>query len=332
MCGADWPTPSPVPPGNGSPPRVRSRRLVSTCLPYRVRITSACAEQTVDTSLTPGATTDHLRVCGADADVGHRMQVARGSPPRVRSRQTPCFSWELADGITSACAEQTSLQAPATCSPRDHLRVCGADSLMSACMPTVPGSPPRVRSRRIVIVSCRLLDRITSACAEQTSPNPTFKTQAWDHLRVCGADLNGEAADPKAAGSPPRVRSRLTGYPSKGYSLGITSACAEQTMAVGLFVAGAGDHLRVCGADNYTSGRPYGIHGSPPRVRSRRNQIRPPTSVGGITSACAEQTDARTDVGISSEDHLRVCGADAMPRSRAEPDAGSPPRVRSRLV
>ena len=70
---------------------------------------------------------------------------------------------------------------------------------------------------------------ITSACAEQTSNTVVPAVNGMDHLRVCGAD-NFAVPDWWAAwGSPPRVRSRRPLTVERFDTLGITSACAEQT-------------------------------------------------------------------------------------------------------
>ena len=50
----------------GSPPRVRSRRLSSGLGRRSAGITSACAEQTLDAEINTSDWKDHLRVCGAD--------------------------------------------------------------------------------------------------------------------------------------------------------------------------------------------------------------------------------------------------------------------------
>ena len=86
----------------------------------------------------------------------------------------------------------------------------------------------------------------------------------------------------------------------------------------------------MCGADRFDGGEWDGPWGSPPRVRSRPPAAGAPASPPGITSACAEQTDACMSARVSSWDHLRVCGADIAALSPAEPQLGSPPRVRSR--
>ena len=61
-------------------------------------------------------------------------------------------------------------------------------------------------------------------------------------------------------------------------------------------------------------------HWTPPQANYRN----------GITSACAEQTDAACAQGYCDWDHLRVCGADYGPNGDVSRILGSPPRVRSR--
>ena len=108
MCGADRLISVAAACRAGLPPRVRSRPDPTTGLPYRGRITSACAEQTGSRHLNDDGHRDYLRVCGADMKSTLRYKDMTGLPPRVRSRrpQSRRVAHEL--GITSACAEQTS--------------------------------------------------------------------------------------------------------------------------------------------------------------------------------------------------------------------------------
>ena len=147
---------------------------------------------------------------------------------------------------------------------------------------------------------------------------------------MCGADLPliGEIVHP--SGSPPRVRSRRWRIGWPGGSPRITSACAEQTSRSRLRALPARDHLRVCGADMLWRSCRKAFPGSPPRVRSRLVQPTARTRIGGITSACAEQTLVVSSWLNPWWDHLRVCGADSNVGSSLSHDMGSPPRVRSR--
>ena len=147
VCGADLCRPRNMNRLPGSSPRVRSRPVTQSAGKYGSGIISACAEQTTRTRNTWARTTDHLRVCGADARRFDIDAIARGSSPRVRSRHD---GWKCAyanTGIISACAEQTACRAQRAWRARDHLRVCGADAAAVAVVMFVAGSSPRVRSR-----------------------------------------------------------------------------------------------------------------------------------------------------------------------------------------
>ena len=153
---------------SGSPPRVRSRPEADRAVLWRQGITSACAEQTPSTGPNRWRVKDHLRVCGADRRDDHQRRAPPGSPPRVRSRLGLRIARRGLPGITSACAEQTNPVPPAPASAGDHLRVCGADLQTMKKEITRVGSPPRVRSRPLMIFIGVVLSGITSACAEQT--------------------------------------------------------------------------------------------------------------------------------------------------------------------
>ena len=109
VCGADEPEPGTEICLGGSPPRVRSRLMSGLVENIGGGITSACAEQTVMTALPQLKSGDHLRVCGADRTAGIHRTWLWGSPPRVRSRPSSGSTDDSDSGITSACAEQTSL-------------------------------------------------------------------------------------------------------------------------------------------------------------------------------------------------------------------------------
>ena len=319
---------------------MRKTKLYQSCHASRPRschrshrrrgITSACAEQTRPQRWRPAERRDHLRVCGADRRVDEERKPVRGSPPRVRSRRRAHCCCSFSAGITSACAEQTYIVTSVKILVQDHLRVCGADRFLILVQVLAPGSPPRVRSRRVRIQQFVGLVGITSACAEQTSTIRQTRLRNWDHLRVCGADRWRERAEPLVWGSPPRVRSRLLFSSDTARALWITSACAEQTPAALLFAPLRSDHLRVCGADDTTWTLCDELEGSPPRVRSRPVQTSVAVLVKGITSACAEQTVKAESGGHGTRDHLRVCGADLGLVERQHHMRGSPPRVRSR--
>ena len=168
MCGADQVSRQYSCSRLGSSPRVRSRRSVAQPHEIIVGIISACAEQTMGGNTIPLHDTDHLRVCGADFPFSLESAPGTGSSPRVRSRRRERADPHHRSGIISACAEQTYSRRSRDKTRRDHLRVCGADPMLSIASPAVWGSSPRVRSRHIDFAARILFRGIISACAEQT--------------------------------------------------------------------------------------------------------------------------------------------------------------------
>ena len=210
--------------------------------------------------------------------------------------------------------------------------MCGADAAIVNEHTFLPGSPPRVRSRPRCCRTVHPPGRITSACAEQTPGHSNLPREARDHLRVCGADYSHVRKTLDEYGSPPRVRSRPHAEVHVHDRLGIISACAEQTGLTPQGLRINGDHLRVCGADKAKVEQLENEKGSPPRVRSRRCSGGQGKDRGGITSACAEQTNGGCAGPSAAGDHLRVCGADQWWLRGTVGGRGSPPRVRSRLI
>ena len=269
-------------------------------------------------------------MCGADLTVDLKTLKAPGSPPRVRSRRYVDGHYTTTTRITSACAEQTTILCGRLSAYWDHLRVCGADRGVPPSTFTRLGSPPRVRSRHLYRQAAWHRPRITSACAEQTCVTGQDCAGCRDHLRVCGADPDPLKYGDPVPGSPPRVRSRHDWCYGAGARVGITSACAEQTVFIIEDDGLHRDHLRVCGADVTSGTDGLLVRGSPPRVRSRLPLSQGRSCGRRITSACAEQTDGTQAMTLTSRDHLRVCGADSPSTSMTRPVQGSPPRVRSR--
>ena len=330
VCGADNDASTNDLGRMGSSPRVRSRREPDHVAVKRLRIISACAEQTSCSISACSAARDHLRVCGADATFRVPRPSSEGSSPRVRSRLfangLKCWS----GGIISACAEQTFPPRGFVRRPEDHLRVCGADNYRGAAPGGNMGSSPRVRSRPRRRGRLVAGHGIISACAEQTRTAPPFREVTWDHLRVCGADEGRDGARCNRSGSSPRVRSRRRQHPVQRVGERIISACAEQTQRTVMTQFVSWDHLRVCGADVTVALLSLMVVGSSPRVRSRPARCRPGPLVHGIISACAEQTPPDPVSSAHAGDHLRVCGADIVTDWPSRIHTGSSPRVRSR--
>ena len=229
VCGADAVVSHGSICGLGSSPRVRSGPGHPLDPEPYPGIISACAERTRTTRRPWSRNGDHLRVCGADEVDVEELDRALGSSPRVRSGPGHPHRNRLHRGIISACAERTNAANCASCPTRDHLRVCGADSVTSPTCRRGLGSSPRVRSGRTQSQPRRIPHGIISACAERTRACGIGCGTWWDHLRVCGADWVKKLPMAGSAGSSPRVRSGRSAELQHDPARGIISACAERT-------------------------------------------------------------------------------------------------------
>ena len=68
--------------------------------------------------------------------------------------------------------------------------------------------------------------------------------------------------------------------------------------------------------------------GSPPRVRGTVGPAIRTGHWGGITPACAGNSEAQAIKEEADKDHPRVCGEQHASPKRPDISAGSPPRVR----
>lgn len=135
-----------------------------------------------------------------------------------------------------------------------------------------------------------------------------------------GPDLN---TCPARAGLIRRHQSRSAGHGNLSRTRGVDPAAGSHAL-------GSRDHLRVCGAVMGVMVLTTLALGLSPRVRSGLSTLVNSSESRRIISACAEQTPCAAGGACTSQDHLRVCGADHTSRVRTTVVVGSPPRVRSR--
>ena len=132
------------------------------------------------------------------------------------------------------------------------------------------------------------------------------------------------------AGSPPRVRERLSRLASASWHSRITPACAGKTSKNSATRRAGRDHPRVCGKDLVDDFITVAKRGSPPRVRERPLGNNLSSTYDRITPACAGKTLRRRVSNLRFGDHPRVCGKDTGPLALLGCLRGSPPRVRER--
>ena len=193
--------------------------------------------------------------------------MRRGSPPRVRGTAYAANERYAVAGITPACAgNRTTPPIPAAARR---------------------GSPPRVRGTVVDATWEQVVGRITPACAGNSCALPKLPQMSRDHPRVCGEQGLALVMIQGKHGSPPRVRGtvHIPFPPHPG--LGITPACAGNSLRVRACDRHPQDHPRVCGEQYVTSSSPGTVVGSPPRVRGTDPCRTGGNLDAGITPACA---------------------------------------------
>ena len=129
------------------------------------RITPACAGNSFFGQDRLPASEDHPRVCGEQRKSLLCAAAKGGSPPRVRGTALVIPPRWMGYRITPACAGNRLHFVFPHSRLKDHPRVCGEQSEISATAFALTGSPPRVRG---TVGEARIQnagERITPACA-----------------------------------------------------------------------------------------------------------------------------------------------------------------------
>ena len=86
-------------------------------------------------------------MCGEKDKAAEKAQHLRGSPPRVRGKDTLGQIVHTGVGITPACAGKSLWSPLLLILAEDHPRVCGEKDLELYRIMTTKGSPPHVRGK-----------------------------------------------------------------------------------------------------------------------------------------------------------------------------------------
>ena len=170
-----------------------------------------------------------------------------GSPPRVRGTGFPHRLSSAQARITPACAGNSCWRPFPSLPWTDHPRVCGEQMKKYTIEDFDKGSPPRVRGTDLCENKGKIKDRITPACAGNSTRPRYTAPRAPDHPRVCGEQAFLRGFLPGRIGSPPRVRGTVQAATRRNPPQGITPACAGNSVPVTDHVIPFWDHPRVCG-------------------------------------------------------------------------------------
>ena len=133
-------------------------------------------------------------------------------------------------------------------------------------------------------------------------------------------------------GSPPRMRGRRHRSEQQQSAVRLTPAYAGKTARSAASRPPRWAHPRVCGEDLRGYGGVSVPLGSPPRMRGRRARGVVYCCLGGLTPAYAGKTGRSSRASWTARAHPRVCGEDVGDLLVAGVVAGSPPRMRGRLL
>ena len=253
----------------GSPPRVRGKPERGRSVHRGRGITPARAGKTPFRQRCADGHEDHPRACGENTVGSILTGWNDGSPPRVRGKRVRERDLSRDERITPARAGKTMTVSATTLAAGDHPRACGENSRIGSRPTFHPGSPPRVRGKRIPWNAIHWRLGITPARAGKTARRFARFTAMPDHPRACGENLSDTVRGSSAAGSPPRVRGKHAAWYAALTADGITPARAGKTFSQTWSGLQNRDHPRACGENRGTSRHFNGDWGSPPRVRGK---------------------------------------------------------------
>ena len=253
-------------------------------------------------------------MCGENEACTRARECQGGSPPRVRGKRLDEPHQGRFVRLTPACAGKTMRGRPAAVRVPAHPRVCGENIARVMRLMGGYGSPPRVRGKRPRRRHAQRRRGLTPACAGKTSPPGPRSGRSAAHPRVCGEN-------PTPSSSPPPTP-------------WLTPACAGKTPDGAPPPPPSSAHPRVCGENFSFNVQCVGEHGSPPRVRGKRELSGTRWIYSGLTPACAGKTgstSSRSAPTCGPRAHPRVCGENEVGVKVTADLEGSPPRVRGKL-
>ncbi len=135
----------------GSPPHMRGKALFLQEKALDLRITPAHAGKSLGDSAEPLNLRDHPRTCGEKSESAAGDFRTHGSPPHMREKVRFCHRKKEDKRITPAHAGKSFLWLLSPVFRSDHPRTCGEKQSSEPCSECVPGSPPHMRGKVIVV-------------------------------------------------------------------------------------------------------------------------------------------------------------------------------------
>ena len=175
-----------------------------------------------------------------------------------------------------------------------------------------------------------IMDRITPAYAGKRLFQLHGVYLCRDHPRVCGEKQILTYARIGSAGSPPRMRGKVSLEDVLYRDRGITPAYAGKRRVRKEWWSIPEDHPRVCGEKCCLQGPYLRRLGSPPRMRGKASPYTAIAFSCGITPAYAGKSCQVSTYLFAGWDHPRVCGEKFFSVPWSVVLVGSPPRMRGK--
>ena len=176
------------------------------------------------------------------------------------------------------------------------------------------------------------LCRITPAYAGKSRYRGIDTTENRDHPRLCGEKIRLMYEGLAPIGSPPPMRGKDFVNVGIICNWGITPAYAGKSVSFPRCPESDKDHPRLCGEKNPSRLLELRHMGSPPPMRGKANDtVNPPERIR-ITPAYAGKRKLLHLRSCCDRDHPRLCGEKTIWTQTSQPDIGSPPPMRGKVL
>ena len=231
-----------------------------------------------------------------------------GSPPLARGIRCTEEYNPLIPRITPACAGNTKHLLKNPLRTKDHPRLRGEYFSLNATPDMILGSPPLARGILSSINSIVSGYGITPACAGNTKIADGNVAATEDHPRLRGGYCLSNHPVRTIQGSPPLARGIRIILNARHNRLGITPACAGNTIKKRHCPTAPGDHPRLRGEYQQRVWNSMTRSGSPPLARGIPLYLSDEDKEMGITPACAGNTTMEATLQLGIRDHPRLRG------------------------
>ena len=172
--------------------------------------------------------------------------------------------------------------------------------------------------------------RITPAYAGKSLVVKSNVLVARDHPRLCGEKVSVSAVDTTPQGSPPPMRGKAFAPSGILTMTRITPAYAGKRLFASTSSTTSRDHPRLCGEKGIEKKLHICFMGSPPPMRGKAKDCRPPAEIIRITPAYAGKSILLRNRQSFLGDHPRLCGEKNTRPWIPEAPRGSPPPMRGK--